>query len=156
MLFVCFPARKNEYSIPDVSHIDVQLDIIEFHEDLATLDSVSIQDRLSQFNAEHPAFYQIYFNQVLGFSPEHNDSTFTEQVKEMLNDQRVRLILDTTLSLFPDLTRFHEPFKKAFQYYINIIFPKKKHRRCILSSLNTHILLLFFQMNQVMMPWELD
>ncbi len=125
-LQACKPA--NDANIPDVSNIDVDIDITRFEQELlkdTTIDAV----RLNQLMEKYPGFSEIYFNHVM---PKPDDIVTSDDPEKKLQDiqewirhPRTRWLYDTVQQIFPDVSEVEKELESAFKY-AKYYFPEKE------------------------------
>ena len=73
--------------IPDVSNINVDVDIQQFHQALFSIDTNDIKTGISQLQTDFPSFFDIYFTNVVPFRQQRELSdAFYKNVKGYLTD----------------------------------------------------------------------
>ncbi|MEM6377511.1 MAG: hypothetical protein AAF705_04805, partial [Bacteroidota bacterium] len=107
---------------PDVSDIEVNLELRRFEQDLFQLDTNQMEEGLAQLEQRYPAFAALYFGQLMGAksAPEG----FENYVKGFVTFPEVRKLYDTTTLVFDNLDRYQEELTDAFRYY-KYYFPEK-------------------------------
>lgn len=122
-LIVCFFVQSctsdKGKNIPDVSDIEVQVTIEDFHQELFNIDTNDIQNGISQLRQKFPAFFEIYFSQVHPFlkSPSLDDYFYTN-VRHYLSDAHIQRLADTTKIVYPDMLQKYKPeFEQGFRFY---------------------------------------
>ena len=125
LLYGC--SADKETNIPDVSDIDVDVDITRFEQQLLAdtlIDNAGIQRLMDSF----PAFSSVYFQHVM---PGAEDVFLTDDpeirkqyIKEWIRHPRTRWLYDTVQQIFPDLTPVKAQLTEAFKY-AKYYFPEK-------------------------------
>jgi hypothetical protein len=122
LLFSC----KDEKKIPNVDIIDIKLDIVRFDQAMFALDTANIDAGLQKLSRLYPAFYHLYFNNIL---PLTNDSSkLGLSVKNFINDQQIHKLYDTTQTVMKNWPEIEKEIKQAFRfvkYYIPTFKPPK-------------------------------
>lgn len=77
-LFVWSCDTDSEEYIPDVSHIEIENDVIRYEKLLAALDTNDLENEINMLKARYPAFTEIFFSRVLPFVGESNEDFFTK------------------------------------------------------------------------------
>ena len=127
-LFACEIDKGKE--IPDVSHIPVDIEIRRFDKDLFGIDTMRIEQALSNLETQYPEFGNIFFGQILGstdkrIAPEGHIT----YVNGFINHPSVRHLFDTTQLVFTDseIQSLENEFEQTFQflkyYFPNQILP---------------------------------
>ncbi len=119
--FACSKANK----APDVSDIEVDLQIHRFDQALFALDTNDLAAGLARLEAEHPDFSAIFFGQILGST----DSLIAPQghvayMKGFLQFPPARRLYDTTQVLYADFSKIEQQFRQAFQF-LKYYFPEQ-------------------------------
>jgi len=65
----CLLACGNEKPLPDISQVDVQLNIQQFERDFFTIDSMNPQPGLNNLIKKYPVFTPLFVSNVLGLGP---------------------------------------------------------------------------------------
>lgn len=118
-LFSC----KDEVEVPNTDGIDVQLKIVRFEDELFKLDANNMDAALKKLHEKYPAFYTLYFNQVL---PLTKDSTkLAKAVKNFIKDPAMLKLKDTShmvVNNFKEIEKELTSSLKLAKYY----FPEYK------------------------------
>ena len=110
---------------PDVSDIEVNLQIHRFEQALFALDTNDLAAGLARLEAEYPDFSAIFFGQILGST----DSLIAPQghvayMKGFLQFPPARRLYDTTQVLYADFSKIEQQFRQAFQL-LKYYFPEQ-------------------------------
>jgi len=112
---------RNEY-IPDVSDIEISLDIVRFDDILAQLDTNNLEGEVENIRAQYPEFVNIFFKEVLPFEAETNEA-FLANLKGYLGDKRIKKLQDTVAIVFENIEQEElvdlEKGMKYMKYYFN-------------------------------------
>ncbi|MEK7255748.1 MAG: hypothetical protein AAB316_13445 [Bacteroidota bacterium] len=105
-------------NIPDVSKVEVSVEIKRFEQDLFTLDTNNLAAELARLEEKYPGFAPLFFSEVLGST----DSTIAPQghekyVRGFITHPSVRKLYDTCQVVFPDLKGIEKDFEQAFKFY---------------------------------------
>lgn len=110
LIFAC----KESKTIPNVDHVNVNMEVVRFDQLLFGIDSSKVEARLHDLAKDYPAFYPLYFKNVL---PLTDDSTkLAAAVKAFINDKQIRNLYDTTQIVMKDWASIEKEMKQAFQY----------------------------------------
>lgn len=114
-LSACQPESRPNDSRPDVSHIDVDVQIRRFEQDLFALDTQAIATELKRLENEYPLFSQIYFDRILQSrsAPEGH----AEYVKGFITFPSVQQLYDTTQVVFSNMETYQTQFDQAVRYF---------------------------------------
>lgn len=126
LVFACNP--KQDTNIPDVSDIDVDVDITRF-EQLLLKDTSIDAVRLQQLRDQYPAFSQIFFEYII---PKPDDIITTDDPEQKLADlnswiahPKTRWLYDTIQQIYPDLKDLETQLTTAFKF-AKYYFPEKE------------------------------
>lgn len=121
--FAC--QRDQDNNAPDVSDIELELDIRRFEKDLFAIDTNQVEAELAQLEAQYPEFSQIYFQHILGSKDERlAPAGHLAYVSGFLKHPAVRQLYDTTMVVFSNMEPIEKEFTKAFKYF-KYYFPDK-------------------------------
>ena len=120
--------RNNESNIPDVSNIDVDIDVIRF-EQLLLADTNIDAAGLKNLMQEHRPFSEVYFNHIM---PKPDDMEINYQDEETrykaiiswIKHPRTRWLYDTIQQIYPEIDDVEEDLESAFRY-AKYHFPEK-------------------------------
>ncbi len=123
LLTACGKERRD---IPDVSHIEANVNIQRFEQQLFRLDTTNMKASLAQLEANYPDFTQVFFHQVLrsknpAIAPEGHEA----YVKGFINFPPVRHLFDTCSTVFANMDDIREEFHRAFQFF-KYYFPERR------------------------------
>lgn len=123
LLFQSCGGERRE--IPDVSDLQVDVNIERFEQSLFSLDTNNMAASLAQLEARYPAFSEVFFNQVLrsknpGIAPEGHEA----YVKGFINFPSVRHLYDTCTTVFTNMDDVSGEFRQAFQFF-KYYFPER-------------------------------
>ena len=120
--------RDKATNIPDVSNIDVDIELTRF-EQLLMADTNIDAARIQQLKMEHPAFAQIYFEHVMPPAEDieiiEDEETENRQVISWIKHPRIRWLYDTVQQIYPDVEEVEESLESAFTY-AKYYFPEKE------------------------------
>lgn len=118
-------------NIPDVSDIDVKIEITRF-EKLLLADSLISADSIRNLQQQYPAFADVYFNHVIPIPQDMLSSSDPElkmqEVRTWIRHPRTRWLYDTLTQIYPDLSFLEKDLTKAFKY-AKYYFPEKETPR---------------------------
>ncbi|MEO1437732.1 MAG: hypothetical protein AAFV80_19490 [Bacteroidota bacterium] len=122
-LFGCRDKSKN---IPDVSGIEVPLNIIRFDQELFSLDTNNISTALAQMSETYPDFTEVYFGSLLGaydkrLAPDGPDP----YIRGFITDRRILKLMDTCQIVYGDFSEQASAFQEAFKFY-KYYFPDRE------------------------------
>lgn len=119
-------ACKSDYNnAPDVSDIELEVDIRRFEKALFAIDTNQIAIQLEQLEQDYPEFSEIYFLHILGSKDEKiAPDGHLEFMTGFLKHPGVRKLYDTCMVVYPQLEELQKEFTKAFKYF-KYYFPDK-------------------------------
>ena len=136
ILVIIFSSCQNDQTrkIPDVSDIEVSVDIRRFDQDLFGIDTNQIEASLIALEQKYPNFAPVFFENVLRskdekFAPEGHPA----YVKGFVQFPAVQQLYDTTQIVYADMSQIKEEYQKAFQFY-TYYFPNRP-----IPSITTYI-----------------
>ena len=108
----------DEPDAPDVSHIELELDIRRFERDLFQSDTAQMAAVLDSLRAAYPVFSPIFFNQIMGI----NDPRIAPQgpaayMSGFVQHPPVQELYDSIQYHYPDMQGTEEDFEQAFRYF---------------------------------------
>ena len=120
-LFICWviitsisACGSEKEDVPNVDHIKVAVNFHRFEQDLFALDSNNISKGLESLKEKYPAFYALYFQNVLNLGVD--SSQFEKALIGFLYNPNVRHLKDTATILLGDLSSFRKDFGRAMQF----------------------------------------
>lgn len=105
--------QESKESVPDVDHIKVDFDFIDFDKKIQEMDGENVDEKLALLIKMYPEFSKIFFSNVLNIP---KDSI----ANELLNynaDSRIQFLRDTTRQILGSLEDVKADFEQAFKYY---------------------------------------
>ena len=113
--YACGPDKPVE-KIPDVSHLNPQVNLFRLDSIFALSDKKKAIEAINQTFETFPAFANVYFKRLVPIYDE-DPEIFESKLEAFLNNQSISSLLDTTQIIFPDLKSEREDLKKALRYY---------------------------------------
>jgi hypothetical protein len=122
-LFAC--QQEDTDPVPDVSDIEVDVQLRRFERDLFSLDTNNMAAGLERLEAAYPEFSRIYFDEVLGAgNPRVAPQGREAFIKGFLQHPSVRFLYDTTMTVYPALDEIREAYGQAFRFF-RYYFPEQ-------------------------------
>lgn len=128
LLLITACKNRESANIPDVSDIDVDVEITRF-EDILLSDTTLEAARLDSIREKYPAFSTIFFNHIMPKEDELIVTTDPElqlqQIESWIRQPKIQWLYDTVRQIYPDLEPVEQELESAFrfaQYY----FPEKE------------------------------
>lgn len=118
-----FNACQSEWKepVPDVSSIEVPLEIRRFEKDLFALDTNNWNEQLANLEAQYPEFGSLFFERILQSKQLEEDHA--AYVKGFVQHPSVQHLYDTCMTVFGDIKPIESEFRQAFQFY-KYYFPR--------------------------------
>ena len=111
-------------NVPDVSDIDVNVDLIRYDKILFDLDTLKIAEGLNSLYSDYPKFSELYFSRLTNFYNEDRD-TFEMTVGNFLKDKNMRNLQDEIETRFKDLSGLKKDLKRSISF-LKYHFPDYK------------------------------
>jgi len=112
ILFISCDDDDNEY-IPDVSHIEVDYEVIRFEKEL-------MNSSVDELIEKYPAFANIFFQNIMPVKREQNYQAVFDTIRSQPDFGK---LLDTTAIVFQDFNRVKKDLSKAFTF-LNYYLPE--------------------------------
>lgn len=107
-------------NIPDVSHINIDVNIKRFDQDIMTIDTNDIKAGMDALIEQYPVFMpEIYLSKIL---PVLQDTSI---MKQFLNSPGIRSLHDTCQIVFGSAEDIEQELESAFRFY-KYYFPDRK------------------------------
>ena len=117
LLLLCTWACQTDpkQDIPDVSGIEVRLDLKRFETDLLRLDTSTLEAGLEGLRARYPDFLDCYVQNILGYPSDKGDGAGSA-LWFALRHKGFRAAIDSVLDEFPDLRQLESQLTEAFRF----------------------------------------
>ncbi len=126
ILFLFFSCDYNRSKAPDVSHIQAEVDIRRFENDLFSIDSNQLAAELRQLEEKYPEFSDIFFGEILGSkNPEIAPEGHERYVQGFITHPAVAALYDSCRLKFNDFSALQADFNQAFRYF-RYYFPDRE------------------------------
>lgn len=119
MLLIGFSSCQpdDQELVPDVSGIEVDVQIRRFEQDLFALDTNDLASGLAGLETKYPAFSRIYFDHIIASrNPDVAPEGHIAYMKGFLQHPAVRHLYDTTQVVYSNFVDIREQYRQAFQY----------------------------------------
>lgn len=118
MLLVWSCQSEQSEPLPDVSKIELDIELRRFEQGLFSLDTTQMEASLAAIKSQYPDFSDIFFNQILGAGDPQVRNSIGEAnyVKGFISFPAIRQLYDTCTYLYGDFSKEQADFRKAFQY----------------------------------------
>lgn len=108
---------------PDVSNIQVELQLLRFEQDIFALDTTNLQTGMQQLLGKYPVMLPLFCNEII-----HDQSNPAETPRQALGGflsvPQVRHLYDTVQQVYGNLQWLDRDLTQMFKYY-KYYFPKK-------------------------------
>lgn len=110
---------------PDVSSLEVPLEVRRFEQDLFRLDTNNIAGGLALLDTAYGDFAQLYFGEILGANdPRIAPAGSADYIKGFITHPQIRKLYDTTQVFYADFRPWEKQFQQAFRY-LKYYFPER-------------------------------
>ena len=123
MLFSCQKSKVK--NIPDVSHIEIDLNVKRFEKDLFTLDTMRMEEESKRLFNTYPLFMKDVFAKEI--FPALQDPNI---LKKFIQSPQLRQLYDTCQIVYRDFDDLEKDFTEAFRFY-KYHFPEKETPKLI-------------------------
>ncbi len=117
----CYSCDKGK-NIPDVSAIQVDLDIIRFEKEMYNVDSTDIAQKAKTLIKNHPDFSEIYTQIMRERSMRDSSDLFV--LDWIMRGPQMKMLHDTCMARYETINTYEEQLTDAFKYYKHY-FPNK-------------------------------
>ena len=124
--FIIFLVGCEVNKNPDVSDIDVNLNVIRFEKKLFEIDTTNTLNAYQALKKEHPTFVDLFFNHVLPLKDVKNpedEVILSKNINSFVNDEFVKSVYDTTQIVYPEMIDVSEKLIATLKY-IKYYFPE--------------------------------
>ena len=121
LAFICLYACTDKKNIPNVSNIQVQLDVKRFDKDFFTLDTNNVETSLNKLQQQYPSFLNDYIYNILGIEP--MPDSVTKKVKRFIFDYKP--VYDSVQSVYAATEKMQKEITKGFRF-VKYYFPEYK------------------------------
>lgn len=126
MVFLAWTCARTDEKAPDVSDINVEVNIHRFEKDLFAIDTLEVAKGLEELEKAYPEFSEIFFNEILGSkNPQIAPEGHVAYVKGFLQHPAVRALYDSCMLRYNTMPDIERDFRQAFQYF-KYYFPDRE------------------------------
>jgi hypothetical protein len=118
--------RRND---PDVSNVDVNLQILRFDQDLFALDTTRLEADLEKLAARYPDFLPFFMAEVLGVPPEQ-DTAYAGAIAGFITAPQVKRLYDSCQTNFGDARVLESELTDMLRYH-RYYFPDQPDPRVV-------------------------
>ena len=115
-LFIYACSDDKVKNIPDVSHINPDVNIQRFEQDLFSLDSTNIEQGLASLIEKYPDFSTVFYENIIK-DIEAPDKTRAELTNEFIRGPAIHYLYDTCQVVFGDMSDLKKDFGQLSQFY---------------------------------------
>ena len=120
---VLITSCTNEEKKPDVSEVNVNLEVKRFEQDFFSLDTINPSASFQKLKQQYGSFLDLYLYQITTLGT--RDSSLTlDHVTTFVKDTNFRAVLNECEKRFPDFEKEKQSLTQAFRYY-HYYFPEK-------------------------------
>jgi len=124
LIIIFFVSCRKGKNIPDVSDIDIELNIRHFEQDFFNIDTNNVTAELQGLENKYPEFMPIFL-QIIGAGDPHNvPEGKVKYLEGMLKHPAPKKLYDTCRIVYNDFEPLAAEFEQAFRYY-KYYFPEK-------------------------------
>lgn len=110
---------------PDVSDVDVTVNIQRFEQELFQIDTNNLVPSLNKLNDKYDYFADLYFSEIMGFKRLQDTTTsYAAIIPRFISYPSIKALYDTCQLVYGDFSTVEKDFKKAFQFH-KYYFPNK-------------------------------
>ncbi|MCB0641014.1 MAG: hypothetical protein KDC44_05215 [Phaeodactylibacter sp.] len=122
-LFLTGCMGEEKVFIPDVSDLEVQVEVRRFEQDLFSLDTNQLETALPALQAQYGEFAELFFGQILGSTdPRIAPMGHLPYVRGFLTHPFVQKLADTCQIVYGDFSAQQAEFEQAFKF-LKYYFP---------------------------------
>jgi hypothetical protein len=127
ILLLFITSCGDQIEVPDISHIEVEVDFYRFDQDFNNLDTLNFVKSISELDTKYPNFAPLFYTRILPLvSPTdpNNKSLLGANVSKYLNDSFAESLYDTVQIVFPNLDTEQKDLETALRY-LKYYFPER-------------------------------
>ena len=109
-------------SAPDISHIDINPNVVRFEKVLFEMDTSNVGVEIQQILEDHPTFGEVYLYQIIG--QPRTDEQVVINTRTFVADTFIRDLYEESMARFDDFTPYEEELKESLKYF-KYYFPEK-------------------------------
>ncbi len=115
-LFIYSCSKDKVKNIPDVSHINTDVNIQRFEQDLFSLDTNNIELGLAALIEKYPDFSTVFYQNIIK-DIQAPDKTTVELTNEFIRGPAIQFLYDTCQVMFADMSKLKKDFGQLSQFY---------------------------------------
>ncbi len=120
VLILTFSACNNDEDkkIPDVSNINVTVNLHRFEQDFFKLDSTQLEKSVIGVQQKYPVFYPFFIDSIISIrDPRDTSNHYLKELKGFLGYKPLQELNDTCQIAYKDVANLEKELKQAFQFY---------------------------------------
>lgn len=122
VFFFCiafFCACKQEKHIPEVAHIEVDVNMNRLDLKIRDIDTLHAKTDLQKLEADYEEFMDIYLTRIMNLKRPWDTTAVYYEIfnEEYLKPDGIRWLMDTTALVFGDMEDIQQAFEQAFRFY---------------------------------------
>lgn len=117
-----FYACENDPLVVDVSHVNVELEVKRFDQQLFAYEKITNQE-IEELQNTYDPFYSAFVENIINVGAV-NDPSVYYYLTSFVNDKNIRLVQQKCDSLYKNFNPFSIELEEAFNHY-NYYFPKR-------------------------------
>lgn len=126
IILLAVACRNDPPKAPDVSGIDVPVNIRRFEKELFAIDTNDVAGGLARLETAYPEFSEIFFTDILGSkNPEIAPEGHEAYINGFLRYPAVRALYDTCMLRYHVMPDIEREFQQAFRYF-RYYFPDRE------------------------------
>jgi len=108
----------NGNNYPDVSDIDVTVNVQRFEQELFQIDTNNLAQSLNQLNDKYDYFADLYFSEIMGFKRlQDTTMSYDTIISKFISHPYIKELYDTCQLVYGDFSAIEKDFEKAFQFH---------------------------------------
>lgn len=116
LVFLVACQKGNDTKVPDVTHIEVTLQVDRFEQDLFALDTNQFEASVNALHEKYPVFAPCYFEDIIGIA-RPGDTNWLPQLERVLAFPGFRAAFDSVQVVYADLEPLTADLTQAFRYH---------------------------------------
>ncbi len=113
----------NRIEKPDISNVDVNIQVKRFEKELFNMDVNSIENEIEKLRLEYGWFFKIFNQRIITIGGSHSPA-YPDLIQEFTYNYSVQLAYKEVTNLYNDFEKYEKGLIKAFKYY-KYYFPHK-------------------------------
>lgn len=123
----CEPDEVKHKDIPDVSNIQVNLEIQRFEKDLFAMDTsnldIGMGPQVEQIQQKYPNFFEVFSTNIL-VSPLQEEIPVAQKMEEFVKHPSIQKLYEQSMQSYDDVSDIEADLEEAFKYH-KYYFPER-------------------------------